>query len=241
MQWAMISAALRFLVAPVLTGTLLGYILKLIGQGTDVQTHFMIALVTAVTSHLGWVGVLLLGLVTFVFLASSLSGTDSWLLASTQTLSWDLIDYRRFENAQFRASNLPDELHEEITRRARITLLIVGICGAVGIYFVSKWWNDVFQLQFVIFGGGLSMLPALIYGIFHGMRKVSRTLSAFAFASIAGGYLCAIGIFVYSIVFNTPDATSPLPLVSMGVSLVIFAVGLLVNWFVNRFWCRDEA
>jgi len=41
MRWAMFKAAGLFLFAPVLTGTFLGYMLKVLNQGTENQSIFM--------------------------------------------------------------------------------------------------------------------------------------------------------------------------------------------------------
>jgi len=229
MQSAMLSATLRFLFAPVLLGTFLGYIMNQVGQGTSEQTHFMSVMVGSVVPGSDLLGVLLLGIITFVFLASSLSGADSWLLASTQTLSWDIIDYHKFKDAGFNASKLPNEEHLKVTRRARITLMAFGVLGTTAVYAVSKWWKDVFQLQFVIFGGGLAMLPAVVYGVFHGMTRVSGVLSTAALVSIVSGYLAALTLFVSALILKRPELTSSLPLLSLGVAVAVFGLGYLIH------------
>lgn len=226
MRWAMFKAAGLFLFAPVLTGTLLGYMLRVLKQGTEDQPAFMSKMVLDLLPVNSLFAAVILSLITFAFMASSLSGTDSWLLASTQTLSWDVIDYKKFEAMGFRVSQFNQRLHEVITRHARLILMLIGIGGASIIYYISKYvWDQVFALQFVIFGGGLAMLPSLLFGIFVGNPSKSRILSVSAWLSIVAGYGSAFGLFIYSLIKKNADLVSPLPLIALGVSGFIFLVG----------------
>ncbi|MDQ2977106.1 MAG: hypothetical protein M3R69_17055 [Acidobacteriota bacterium] len=235
MRWAMLKATGYFLLAPVLVGTLLGYMLRILKQGTDDQALFMSQLVHGLLPTNPVFAAAILAIVTFAFMASSLAGTDSWLLASTQTLSWDLIDFKKFEAAGFRASKLSDSSHEEITRHGRLILMIVGIGGACIIYYISKYvWKEVFALQFVIFGGGLAMLPSLLFGIFKGNPSKSRIISASAVVSIAAGYGSALCLFIYSLVKQNPDLVSPLPMVALGIASVIFLGGLVFDKSLSK-------
>jgi Na+/proline symporter len=230
MKWAMLKAAALFLFAPVLTGTVLGYMLRVLQIGTTDQNTFMSHLVFGVLPTNPVLSVLILSVLTFAFLASSLAGTDSWLLASTQTLSWDLIDYKRFRAAGFKVSNFDQVQNEGITRRGRLILMIVGVGGASIVYYISKYvWDQVFALQFVIFGGGLAMLPALLFGIFRSPISEVKILPKFALMSIIVGYGCALGLFGYSLVTQNPDAVSPLPVVVLVTAFSIFLLGLILS------------
>jgi hypothetical protein len=242
MRRAMLGAAVRFLIAPVLIGTLIGYFIKVLGQGTKDQSAFMFKLVTDLFPPSSLISIVLVGVITFAFLATSLSGIDSWLLASAQTFSWDLFDYKRLKAVNFNIRELAPEIHEKITRRARWILTILGVFGASVTYYVSKYlWGDLFSLQFVIFGGGLAMLPPLLYGLLHGKAVSSKFLRIAAIAAIIGGYGSALALFAYSLSVRNSDLVSPLPLVSLGVSTVIFLVGLaptagalVWRWLGNR-------
>lgn len=229
----MFRAAGLFLFAPVLTGTLLGYMLRVLKQGTEDQSIFMSKMVLDLLPMGSLFAVAILAAITFAFMASSLSGTDSWLLASTQTLSWDLIDYKKFKATGFKVSEFDQPSHETITNRARLILILIGIGGASIIYYISKYvWDQVFALQFVIFGGGLAMLPSLLFGIFIGNPSKSRILSISAVTSIVAGYGSALVLFGYSLYKKSPNMVEPLPLVALGVAVITFLVGLGLAKFI---------
>lgn len=235
MQRAMLRAAGLFLIAPVLTATTLGYMVKHLGLGTNDQAQFMSHFVSGLLDDQGIAGALLLALVSFAFVASSLSGVDSWMLATAQTISWDLIDYDTFKERGFNVARFDDATHERVTRRARIALLIIGIGGACGVYIVSKFvWNRVFELQFVIFGGGLAMLPAIAYALFRGSGSASTVTSTAAFYSIVGGYGSAIALFITSLLTKDSRLVEPLPVVSLIVATVILGIGLLLRLVTRR-------
>jgi len=209
--------------------------LRVLKQGTEDQSAFMSKMVGDLLPTNPILAAATLSLITFAFMASSLAGTDSWLLASTQTLSWDLIDYKKFKALGFRVNQFTETVHNEITKHARLILMVVGIAGASIIYSISKYvWDQVFALQFVIFGGGLAMLPSLLYGIFVGNPSSSRVISVSALLSIVAGYGSALALFVYSLIVNNPDLVSPLPLVALGISVVVFGSGLFLNRIFTR-------
>ena len=229
MRNAMFLAAALFIIAPVLTGTWLGFLLRILKTGTDDQASFMYVLVRQVFDSGTVGGVLMIALITFAFMASSLAGIDSWILASTQTLSWDIVEYERFKSVEFQATRFDNATHEAITKRARLILYCVGIGGTVLVYAVSKIWNNIFALQFIIFGGGLSMLPALLWGLFRGNRAGSRILSVGAVTSIGAGYVSAVLLFVISVLNKTPAMVDPLPLISLGVASAVFGIAIGCN------------
>lgn len=139
MRTAMLKAAAFFLFAPVLTGTFLGYMIKVLERGTQDQTSFMAPIMfdlMPVGMSIAAVG---LALATFAFMASSLSLINSWLLACSQTLSWDLIDHDKFKAVNFKITSVAPVIHEQVTRRARIALLLVGIGGASCVYYISEY------------------------------------------------------------------------------------------------------
>jgi Na+/proline symporter len=235
MKWAMFKATGWFMIAPVLTGTFLGYMLRVLKQGTEDQSIFMSKMVLDLLPAGSLLAAAILAVITFAFMAASLAGTDSWLLASTQTLSWDLIDYEKFKATGFKVSKFDQLSHEKITNRARLILMLVGIGGASIIYYISKYvWDQVFALQFVIFGGGLAMLPSLLFGIFIGNPSKSRILSISAVTSIVAGYSSALALFVYSLIKKNPDMVSPLPLVALGIAMFVFLVGLLLKKILTK-------
>jgi len=229
MRKAMVKASGLFLIAPVFTGTLIGYMLRILNLGTSDQSAFMSKMTLNLLPSDSLISLCLLAPITFSFMAASLSGTDTWLLASTQTLSWDLFDFKHFKERKFRVQNFEKGLHESITGRARVILLLLGVGGASFVYFISKIWNDVFSLQFVIFGGGLAMLPPLLYGVLVNPQEKSKILSTFSLLAIAVGYSTVIALFVYSLVMKNPALVEPIPIIALGVSSLFFISGLLIQ------------
>ena len=235
MKYAMLKASGLFLAAPVVIGTFLGFFIKILGQGTEDQSVFMSKIIFSILPGASIISVIMLGIVTFGFMASSLAGSDSWLLASIQTISWDLLDYKKFKQANFRVSSFSNALHEFITNRARLLLMIIGVIGASAVYYISKnIWHDIFSLQFVIFGGGLSMIPSFIYGVFIGNPKKSKIISAFALMSIIFGYGSALSLFVISLIKSDSHLVEGLPILTLGVSLLFFLIGLLFDYAKNH-------
>jgi Na+/proline symporter len=240
MRGAMFKAAGLFLLAPVILGTLIGYGLKLATLGTMDQAHFMSNIIASVFPVGSILIALLLGFVTFAFMAACLSGSDSWLLAVTQTLSWDLIDHKKLKAVNFRPKELGDAENARVTRRASLAILVVGVAGTGMIYYVSKYiWDQVFALQFVIFGGALAMLPSLLYGIFKGNPSRSGWIAGGAVCSIVGGYGTALFLFGKSVLAANPSLVEPVPMYALGVSLAIFLVGLL-GFALSRLGARPS-
>jgi Na+/proline symporter len=232
MKKAMFKAAGLFLITPVFVGTIIGYLIKILGQGTDDQSVFMSTFVFNLLPIATILFSIIIGIITFIFLASSLTGADSWLLACAQTISWDFIDYKKFKEFNFKIENFDEQSHQYITRRGRIILMIIGIIGTLSIYYISKYiWGEVFALQFIIFGGGLALLPALIYGILKNNPTKSNRLSKFTLMSFILGYGSALIIFIYSLFIKNPDIVNSVPIVSLGVSGIVFLIGLLYSKF----------
>ncbi|HVU95542.1 MAG TPA: hypothetical protein VHE34_09970 [Puia sp.] len=234
MQRVIRKAALEISVFPIVLGTVSGFILKNIVENVS-QNSILSAISVNYMPASEVVSLVLLSFVSFSFFAASLSATDSWLLASSQTLSWDLTDYRLFSKHAFNVKRLSDEEHQTVLRKARMLLILIGVAVTGFIYWVSVRWDQVFALQFVMFGAGLSMIPALLYGLFLCKNESDgQRIKAFAFMSITAGFLTAIGIFIWSIYINDPNIVNCIPYVTLGISSSIIIFGLLINRMFNR-------
>lgn len=231
MQFALVKSALRFLAMPVFIGSMIGYFLRTMMPGITDQSVFMSQVVSGLMPHIPIFAALILGFLTFGFLASSLAGADSWLMASVQTLSWDLVDYKKFKRANFKAVAMDAGLHERVTKRAKYMLLILGFGGTMIVYGISVFWGDIFSLQFIIFGAGLSMIPSLLYGLLiHEKWPQQFDLSYIAFFSILTGYTVSVLIFIISAVYKNGDIVNWVPVEALGCSLGIFWLGYALKY-----------
>jgi sodium/proline symporter len=229
MQKKIRKAGVEIFFFPIVLGTIAGFMLKSITANISQET-----ILSEIAKNYLPVGdiisIILLSIICFSFVAASLSATDSWLLASSQTISWDLTDYKLFNKNTFDISKLEDEDHQVVLRKAKMLLIIIGVVVTGFIYWVSTRWNQVFALQFVMFGAGLSMIPALIYGLFYCKdENVNPKIKKFAFASITIGFLTSIGIFGYSIFINDPNIVNHIPYVTLAISTLILLVGILTQ------------
>jgi hypothetical protein len=233
MRRAIKFSAIAFMFFPAIAGTLIGYYFHNINPDST-QQNLMLGSVTASLPGEGWTRTILLSLLLFGFLSSSLACTNSWLLASVQTLSWDLFDFKTLKSVNFKVSMLSDEIHTKVINRAKVMIYVVGAGGTAVIYYIYKNWDQIFSLQFMMFGAGLSMLPAFIYGVV--IKKTDKlqspAINRFGLASIALGFATAVGIFVYAFLTKNSDLSGLIPPAVLIVSSLVFSLGLINN---NRY------
>jgi len=228
MQFALLKSAGLISLFPILTGTVVGYLFKAISSELVNQDTFIFDMIKGSLFDNSIGMIIALAFITFAFMASSLSATNSWLLASAQTISWDIFDYNKFKKADFKVSKMNDETQEKLTNNSKNILMIVGVVTSLGIYLISLKWAEVFNLQFVMFGAGLSMIPSLFYGlIFPNTRN--KVISMFAFLSIASGLSYALWNFIESVRLVTPNSVYKIPPITLAISLAVFLLGILVS------------
>lgn len=158
-------------------------------------------------------------------MSSVLGATNSWLLASVQTISWDMMDYRLLNSVGFDLRKLTPDDNHWVTYKARIALYVFGTVGSILIYFLSKTWSDIFQLQFVMFGAGLTMVPWLIYGclIIKGEERQSPFVNQMAFFTIFIGLVTTLVMYFYGYYYKNPNVSGFIP-----ATVLIFSSLMLI-------------
>lgn len=227
MKKAIRKSALRFMLFPAIIGTLIGFYFHHISPDVS-QSDVMVSSVKASLPANLTIKTIMLCLLIFGFLSSSLACTNSWLLASVQTLSWDIIEHKKLNRVDFQVHRLPSEIHEKIISRGKMLIYLVGAGGTALIYGIYKYWDAIFSLQFMMFGAGLAMLPAFIFGVVikRTDKLQSKTMRLAGFYSILTGSFSALALFIYSYWTKNSDITGLIPPVVLILSLVIFSLGI---------------
>jgi len=229
MQKHIRKAAINIFIFPITIGTVIGFLIRSF-TASITQDKIMGVMSTNYFPNADIISIFILAIITFSFVVASLSATDSWLLASSQTISWDIIDYKIFNKKNFSTEGLTEQEHSSILRKARLLLILIGVIVTLIIYWISLRWNQVFALQFVMFGAGLSMIPALVYGLIYcKSENVKKRMKLFSTMSIISGFLLAILTFLYSIYINDPNIVNHIPYVTLIVSTVTLFMGLLLT------------
>jgi hypothetical protein len=140
-----------------------------------------------------------------------------------------MMDYNLLKCAEFDLSKLTSEDNHRITRKARIALYVFGIMGSVSIYYLSTQWSNIFQLQFVMFGAGLTMAPWLLYGclIIKGDERQSPFINFMAFITIFIGLLMTLAMYFYGYYSNNPDVSGWIPLRVLAFSCIMLFITLI--------------
>ncbi len=231
MKKAITTSALLFMIFPATVGTLIGYYFYHIAGADVAQPDVMLQAVTTSLSNDIILKTIMLAALLFGFLSSSLACTNSWLLASVQTISWDMIDFRTFKKVNFKVSELPSETHYKVVNRAKIIIYLVGAGGTAAIYCIYQAWDNIFALQFMMFGAGLAMLPAFIYStIFRKTDTIeSKFLQRTGLASIFSGFAAAAALFILSLTMKNGDLSGLIPPTALLVSFIILVSGIAIN------------
>jgi len=194
------------------------------------------------------------GVAVLALLGTMQSTADSFLMAATQTVSWDLFDRRRvrealenyqgddsiqigsedktlpFINDDFATDKEKAEMLEyNITRFARLALFPIALLGSVGLYAINQYFTDnIIQLMFLIFGSQLALVPAAFFCL-RALRNESAlhsSLKPFLMASILLGFVAGVStIFLNPLIPGIVDYASYF---SLGTSILIAFVGVLV-------------
>lgn len=229
------KAALLAFIVPGLLCVLLAY--PFIGTGSQGEQFLANILTTVLPVDTALSGVLW-GLVLFVLLGTMQSTADSFLMASSQTLSWDVFDRKRVDKVidNYEAPELTskiDENNEEyrITQRARLAMFPAAVVGTLSLYYLMVYGLNIIQLMFLIFGSQLSLLPALslsLYAQKNGLR-FSKGLKALSAISIVVGFLsCISTIYLNSYIEGVVDLASFFALLP---SIFVAGLGFIIFGF----------
>ena len=229
LQRAIMYTGFWFMVLPAIVGTFIGYYVAQIAGPDLPQSEVITTAFRLGMPNNAVLTVLLSTLILFGFISSVLGACNSWLMASVQTISWDMLDHKLLKSVDFNVANLPPEKHRLVTQRAKIMLFIFGMAGSLLIYYLSRKWADIFQLQFVMFGAGLTMVPWLLYGCLYlkTSNQQKPLIRALAFVSLLIGLALTVSMYGYGYIYQNPDITGYIPLTILIISslFTLVAVG----------------
>jgi Na+/proline symporter len=233
-------AAFRIFLAPIFLATLAGIMFRVISpENKSADAYFMIDLINTVTGALPlWARYLIVGALSFILIGSSRSGIDSWVMAASQTLSWDILDHKALKEREFKVDNLKGETEQRLVAKSKNMLYILTLAGAIAYYVLYKLAEGKIVAVFgVIFSSSLALLPSLFYALFT-RGEATQAIRITSFVSMATGYAIPLLLFGYLSVFDSVTAWSWViskddtftlaPFLALGISLLCLVAGVLI-------------
>ena len=197
-----IGSGLLMLVFPCLVGTFIGWLTKVyvtVPADGDGTATFLTAVYGA-TAFPSLVAGSLLGLVVLAILGIALSTIDSYLLISSQVITWDF-GWRRSLDEVSSVDDLASKEQRKIVQSARLSLYSIATLATLGFAaLVAMSGGNAFVLQFAIFGLMLSLVPSVLYGlIWYGAKYSESSQTARRVlklsCALSSSALFAIGFF----------------------------------------------
>lgn len=202
---------------------------------------------------------LLWGGAMLALLGTMQSTADSFLMAATQTASWDLFDRKRVhtalssyanddeiiagaadttlpfidyqgENTELSKANQLERLEYRITRMSRLALFPIAIVGSLSLYLIKVYLTeDIIQLMFLIFGSQLALVPATSIALIALVK--GRAINPVAKPILFASILLGFVGGVGTIVFNTvfPGIVDFASYFALGTSSIIAGIGWLLT------------
>jgi Na+/proline symporter len=236
----MVKASGRILVAPAIVGSLIGFAFR--GVEKDGQPIADIDIIPTVIDAIGalhiyglHVGVILLAVCALGLISMAMSTIDSYLLATSQSIEWDirrsLEKIKLIQDTSHRARSEAGSI-----RRARNEMYILAFFACTIFILARSYIGDqtVFVFQFAIFGAITALLPAILLGLSVSRRdeEVCPAARALVLASIVVGVVGSLGVF--ALATNKPEAMGDFnayawaPIASLGLSgILVFIASLL--------------
>lgn len=220
------TSAVGQMLLPSLGGVILGILLRGTGQAlTDDQllpTAFSI-----IETEMG----LVLAPILVGLLACTFSTGDSYLMAAAHTLSRDLLarkSTKTYLEASYEDNALPSPGEAGVVEHIKIALFPLAVGSTVLFYVAlsSIGRENVFSLQFIMYGSALCLLPAALSALNQFGDPVEE-------GSFAGVFSIAAGLFATLLVFAGGAAgwtvyglidTNLAPAIGLVVAAVAFLV-----------------
>ncbi len=201
-----IVSAARQMIAPAALGTLFGAALRVVSSGVPDDGYFAV-LFKPLSSSMSPVTGILLGIIILGFFAATITSAGSYLIAAMQTLAVDV--FKRKEAVQLKNSGInPEQLQEaEQLVLAWVKRMMIPVVLAMTLVFAFLYYGLsrvnmqglAFQFQFVMYGAAVSLVPSVIYGLFHKAPVANRSAG---FWSILIGLIFVIIPFIMAEVFR---------------------------------------
>lgn len=199
------------------------------------------------------------GFALLALLGTMQSTADSFLMAATQTTSWDLFDRNRVGKAlsayaeddeiiesskdlslpydddgsddldELRGNKL-ERLEYDITRTSRLALFPISLIGSLSLFLISQYLTkDIIQLMFLIFGSQLALVPATTVALIA--MKRGAAISSKARPILLASILLGFAAGVSTMFVNpfVPGIVDFASYFSLGSSLAV----LLIAWVIS--------
>ena len=237
-KWAAISS---FFV-PGLLCVMLAY--PFLGFGTS-DEQFLVDILKYLLPIDQWYSGVLWGFVLFTLFGTMQSTADSFLMASSQTLSWDMIEHQEIKKAiEGHSSDQtlekevePENIHEHpeyrITFKSRARMFPVAIAGGCVLYGLSLLSDNIIQLMFLIFGSQLALLPAVIVCLYaqEKKKKLSPFLANCSLLSIVCGFIFSSSTIFFNTMF--PGVVDLAAFFALIPSTIICVTGCVFGEFIT--------
>jgi hypothetical protein len=239
---ALKNSSVKIMIAPIFISTIIGIMFSTIYPVMkSSESGFMYDLVyMIIPKGNDVISGLLLGLISFGLIGAGLSGIDSWLMATSQTFSWDIFEHKKFKEKYFNVSNFTESEEKSLTNRAKSLLFVLTLLGAFLYYvFYKASEGKIVVLFFVIFSSSLSLLPSLLFGLFFTDKANKLNLRLTSSMSILLGFLTPLLLVAYSFYYPvlnlgfitlTNDSFYTYgPFFAIGISIFVFSLGILLT------------
>jgi len=228
---AMVKSTFWMILLPATVGTLFGYVWREVEIG---EYERISMLVQQVFPDASYIGGLILGTVILGLAATAMSTTDSYLIASCQTMSWDIRDKQTI-NQSVNADDIDEEKQYSIIRSSRRRLYWMAIIS-VSVFLLLRYLlgdQTAFVAQFVLAGLVVSLAPSTLLGLYfrHINYKPIGLVKKLCGASVVFGYFGGMAVFVYflSLASKEFDVYAWAPLVTFVSSFSLCAAAFLAK------------
>ena len=185
------------------------------------------SLINSVIASMGHQGSILSILFLFVFMtglfSAMVSTADSILIVASQILMVDLYHEERSKDVS------------GALKKSRIGLICIGLGSFILFSFFSLLKLNVVDLVFAIYGAQLAMVPIALGALYLTNRFLkSGVLRIGAIIAVTLGFLAAWTVAIYGKTTGNPNLIYIAPLFSLFLSLIVYAVALIIVYFFGR-------
>jgi len=166
------------------------------------------------------IGKIVLFIVVIGLYGAMLSTASTLLIASSHTISEDLI-------AKFKTSTLNERVESKSEfSKSRFILLASAIIAVILVEGLKAIGFSIADLVFAIYGGALALFPLILIALYCKRDRLAK-LSSFANAAVIFGFLLGWSAAIYGKSIGDNNLIFLAPSFSIGISFLILAIGFL--------------
>lgn len=134
---------------------------------------------------------LIAGLIFAGFVAALVSTADTFLIASGQTISMDVVDKQFYEKTMIPSEENGLENEEiKVINKTRLWMLISSIIGLLVCVVLKLVGFSIAELVFAVYGSALALVPVVVFALF---TPKNISLAKYGFA---GGLSVLVGVVI---------------------------------------------